>query len=323
MALGEIPPWLDVKPSDFVRAGQMGAESGIAAQRTYASQVEAQDRLGLAYATLASQERRADEAAQAKLQAAMMGMQLRQQQQEAALELRAQQNAALNAYREARLGQFETAEQQREQAAAALREYRDQRLGQFERGMDVRESLGERGLDIRQQLGEELGSARERGLDLRQRALDELGAYRDERLRLQDQREQDLSAYRDALLGLKEAGLAKGGSKSRISLPKSNFGPAISGPADSPEIVARLEAEKQAEAAKASRPGLFRRIFGVGQSPAAATLKPSDEEGELELFPGEFEPQPLPASKDDLVIGEIYDTKRGPARWTGENFEKL
>lgn len=34
MALGSIPPWLNVSPSDFVRAAQMGAETGLAVART-------------------------------------------------------------------------------------------------------------------------------------------------------------------------------------------------------------------------------------------------------------------------------------------------
>lgn len=34
MALGGIPPWLNVNPSDFVRAAQMGSEAGLAVART-------------------------------------------------------------------------------------------------------------------------------------------------------------------------------------------------------------------------------------------------------------------------------------------------
>lgn len=32
---------------------------------------------------------------------------------------------------------------------------------------------------------------------------------------------------------------------------------------------------------------------------------------------------PLPKSKDDLIVGQFYQTSRGVARWTGDHFEKV
>ena len=124
----ETPPWLDVKPSDFVRAGQMGAEAGIAARRQYSSEVEAGDRLRLAYDTLASQERRESERVAAQQELAAMKLDMQMQQQDAAMALREQQAAALNAYRDARLGQYDVAEGRRQDAAASLEDYRAKSL---------------------------------------------------------------------------------------------------------------------------------------------------------------------------------------------------
>lgn len=41
MALGQIPPWLEVKPSDFVHAAQMGAEAGLQVARMNQAATEA------------------------------------------------------------------------------------------------------------------------------------------------------------------------------------------------------------------------------------------------------------------------------------------
>lgn len=137
MALGEIPPWLNVTPEAFVRAASEGAAAGLGARRQYASEVEAGDRLRLAYDTLASQERRADERAQAALEVAQMRTAMQSQAQEAALALREQQAASLDAYRQARLGQYDTEEERRRAAAAELYGYRQARLDQFQQALDI------------------------------------------------------------------------------------------------------------------------------------------------------------------------------------------
>lgn len=147
MALDTIPPWLRVEPSDFVRAGQMGAEAGLAARRQYSSEVEAGDRLRLAYDTLASQERRESERVAAQQELAAMKLDMQIQQQEAALALREQQAAALNAYRNARLDQYDIAEGRKLAAAESLEDYRTKRLGlQVQRQAD----LAKKAEDLRQ-----------------------------------------------------------------------------------------------------------------------------------------------------------------------------
>lgn len=77
-----IAPWL--VPPDYIGAMSRGAGLGLQAraqdigEEEYAQrQAEAGDRLRLAYATLASQEKRADTAAQARLQQAQAGLALR------------------------------------------------------------------------------------------------------------------------------------------------------------------------------------------------------------------------------------------------------
>lgn len=232
MPLGQIPPWVDVKPSDFVRAASGGATAGIAAQKTFAEQRQASDRLQLAYDTLASQERRADEAAQAKMEVAIMGMQMRAQQQDAALALREQQQSALNAYRDARLLQFGERE-------SDLAEYRKNRLQQF----DAAQTLRELGLEQRTERQSALDEYRNAMLDLRKEQMDNLAAYREESLRLRE---------------------GTGASKARVSYPASDYGPAISGNPSDPEIVARQQKIEADKAAEALKPSLWQRIFGGG-----------------------------------------------------------
>lgn len=123
MALGEIPPWLNVSSSDFVRAAEAGASTGISAERQRASTEEAGNRLRLAYDTLASQERRQDEMAQAKMDLAQSQMEMRDRATTAALALRESQMQGLQDYRERNLG-F------REQRAGDLYDYRNALLGQ-------------------------------------------------------------------------------------------------------------------------------------------------------------------------------------------------
>lgn len=137
MALGDIPPWLNVQPSEFVRAAQMGAEAGLAARRQYASEQEAGDRLRLAYSQLASQERQANERAAAQQEIAAARMQMQMQQQDAAQALREQQMQSLDRYRQERLAQFGIEGERRQSAAEALNQYRQARLGQYQEALEI------------------------------------------------------------------------------------------------------------------------------------------------------------------------------------------
>lgn len=85
------PSWL--KRPDYVGAMQSGAAAGIALRRGEQEQAQAADRLRLAYEQLATNERIHAEDEAAKLQLA-----------HASMALRAQQNDALNRYRENTLG---------------------------------------------------------------------------------------------------------------------------------------------------------------------------------------------------------------------------
>ena len=99
-SIESLPPWLNVSPSDFVRAAEAGASTGISAERQRASSEEAGNRLRLAYDTLASQERRQDEMAQAKMELAQSQMDQRERATTAALALREAQMQGLQSYRE-------------------------------------------------------------------------------------------------------------------------------------------------------------------------------------------------------------------------------
>lgn len=140
----QLPPWLNVSPSDFVRAAAEGAGVGIRAQSQRASEREAADRLRLAYDQLASQERRESERVAAEQQMQMNRLAVQMQQADAAEQLRRDQLASLEGYRQQRLGQYETEEDRRRGelelksgAAAALQDYRTQRLGQYQQALDI------------------------------------------------------------------------------------------------------------------------------------------------------------------------------------------
>lgn len=117
MAL-QLPPWLDANPANIINALHAGAMIGNQRRAQDLASSEARDRLQLAYAQLASQEERASQAAQAKLDLARATMEARQQQfdlmnqyRQSQVQAAAQREADLQGYRAAQM-------QQREQAAA-------------------------------------------------------------------------------------------------------------------------------------------------------------------------------------------------------------
>lgn len=90
MALMPIAPWI-VPPSPM-EALQAGSRIGLAARQEDVAETQAGDRLRLAYDQLQSQERRATEALKAHMA-----------QQNAAMQLRAQQQQSLDTYRQGML----------------------------------------------------------------------------------------------------------------------------------------------------------------------------------------------------------------------------
>lgn len=131
------PPWLNVQPSDFLRAATEGAAAGTRAEAQRYSEIEAADRLRLAYDTLASHERMQNQQAEAKMALAGQSLAFRQQQAEAADELRRSQMANLAGYREARLGQFQTEDQRRAAGTESLINYRNAMLQQREEALQI------------------------------------------------------------------------------------------------------------------------------------------------------------------------------------------
>lgn len=93
MALGEIPSWISIRPTDFVAAGTAGAEAGLGAARTALEARSISDRASQAAAALSSHEH---------LQA--MEMQARREIAEQNRLRDDQQMAIENAYRTAQIG---------------------------------------------------------------------------------------------------------------------------------------------------------------------------------------------------------------------------
>lgn len=286
MALGTIPPWLDVRPEQFVRAAASGAEAGISAARSAAAESEAADRLRLAYATLESQERRADEAAQAKLQAA-----------QAALDLRAQQMESLDAYRQGRLAQMgDIAAGRQDIASATLAERTRHNIATEEISESKARDMIARGIGRPVQLPEIPGKwfiqqpsgtltpvspefrAPTGVFDAAGNLLSVTGAVADPSL------SKFISPESATALGVTNAPV----------VPRGTPPPAPAGPGF-------IKRAWQSITGGEDTGGITPVLPGAGTAPAA---------------------KPMPSRKEDLVEGEIYETRRGPARWDGSQFVK-
>ena len=224
MALGGLPPWLNVQPSDFVHAAAAGATLGHAIADSTMRAWEEQARMRMA----------AQEAA-------------------ANREQHAQQLAVDNAM--ARL------------AADRLEAYRQSEianrkaeLGLQEKGLGLR---GE-GLDIQRQRAEDaltlgqgrLAESKERESD-RQAQRDFMNEFRKSQL-------EAIQEARKRALDLREQGLTKE-RPVMTKISADEFGPELSGPIDSPEIVNRLKLRD----AKKSAPGALDKIYNyfTGHTP--------------------------------------------------------
>lgn len=304
MAIDTVPPWLRVDPSDFVKAGQMGAESGIAARRQYASEVEAGDRLRLAYDTLASQERRESERVAAQQELAGMRLEM----QEAAMALREQQASALNAYRQ----------QQIENAQDAL---------------NLRATLGGENLSLRQagleQAAQRLRELQDRPTFTRPVVAAGMGVW---------EFDEDTGKWKQTTTAPVKVTEPRVTYDMQTGTPKT-----ISGPYNSP-VIQNLLNPPEPPVTPPSEPGLLSRAWntltggGVPEvkpiipgAPApttgtlpppepAAALLPSPAAGTITGTSDEDTPVAMPPSKDQLVTGQMYLTRRGPARWDGEKF---
>jgi hypothetical protein len=127
-AFGAIPPWLDDREG-LMGAVRAGASLGATLRGQDIAQNEAKDRLSLAYAQLAAENDRADQAANAKLELA-----------HSALDAKAQQNELLNSFRERAL-------QQQEERSQQLGTYRDAMLKQQGEAADLRQQLAKSKMD--------------------------------------------------------------------------------------------------------------------------------------------------------------------------------
>lgn len=144
MALGSLPPWLNVSPSDYLRAAQSGAAMGHAIAESSLRAWEQQQRMQMAQA----QQQTAKQQFQQE-------MGLRQAQLAATMQ---QRKAALEAATQYRMNQLGLGEGRLNQAQAALaeraqhnKEIEDMRQQSMEQRAEQQGAL----LDMRRQIDEE------------------------------------------------------------------------------------------------------------------------------------------------------------------------
>jgi hypothetical protein len=81
-----------------------------------------------------------------------------------------------------------------------------------------------------------------------------------------------------------------------------------------------LQLDQQREAIMRPKP------VALPANPAVAPMAPPAPAGPLGAVPGApvpTAPIPMPNSKAALVVGQTYQTRKGPAKWTGEHFESI
>jgi hypothetical protein len=162
VALGTIPPWLDITPETFLGAAKAGAQIGTQRRKQDLDTQDAADRLRLAYDSLASQERRASESEQMKLELAKNAQQLRQSQMDA-VNLRAQERLQQQQQMGNQQAQFHAQTLAlRQSRGEMLDKHRSEMIDQQEQNRALREQLGtqdmaikQAGLGLRQQKSED------------------------------------------------------------------------------------------------------------------------------------------------------------------------
>lgn len=138
----EIPNWFQAmtagaqtglqRRGQDIAATEQGIHNVMAGQAQMQQQQEAANRLALGYASLASQEQRTREMADARHQGAAQ-----------ALALAGQRMQALNARHAEEMAMKDQQLQQHQQAIEALDNYRKQRLEQFDRALDEKDKADE------------------------------------------------------------------------------------------------------------------------------------------------------------------------------------
>jgi hypothetical protein len=150
MALGTIPPWLDITPETFLGAAKAGAQIGTQRRAQDLEAGQAADRLRLAYDSLASQERRASESEQMKLELAQNAQALRQSQLDA-VNLRAQERLQQQQEQAQNLGAYrENLLSLRQGRGEMLDKHRSEMIGEQEKNRALREQLGTQDIAIKQ-----------------------------------------------------------------------------------------------------------------------------------------------------------------------------
>lgn len=305
MSLGGLPPWLEIHPSDFVRAAQMGAEAGLQVARMNQAAQEA----------AAARAQRADESAADRA--------LRQFEHQQQMELRAQEIAAERekskdamdsrmAYNMANLELREKSQKDREAANEAINTFRQksselaaQRLKDREDQFQERQSLAQ--------------AAEDRRLEEANR--------RSEEAKIRDQLQRDLYELKR--------------DKKAVFHYKNEDGSTLTGTLDDPEVAA-MHAKRTAPAAPGllSRigTGLANLIGGgdetggiqpIGQAPTGTPTAPENVPSPALSFPSPGVPpmaapsfRRAPVDPEEREAGTVYMTsKKGPALWNGKAWE--
>lgn len=116
MALGTLPPWLDVRPEQFVRAASEGAQAGLAVARLNREADEAAQRSG-------QQGREFEEAQALRKWEQQQAMQMHAEQMREKQKEQQQQLAALTAYRQSMNEARTQSEKDRQATSAATQKH--------------------------------------------------------------------------------------------------------------------------------------------------------------------------------------------------------
>jgi len=148
MALSQIPPWLSVSPSDFVKAASMGAQAGLAVARMNQAAGEAAANRAQRGNEFAAQQQLRQFERQMQMQ--MQAEQLQAQREKAQAELQARM-----AYNMSNLGLRQQALAAQEEKAKQTFGFREKAEGRLQEGLGLEKTRVQQAADREKRLAEQ------------------------------------------------------------------------------------------------------------------------------------------------------------------------
>ena len=151
MALSQIPPWLSVSPSDFVKAASMGAQAGLAVARMNQAAGEAAANRAQRGNEFAAQQQLRQFERQMQMQ--MQAEQLQAQRERAQAELQARMS-----YNMSNLGLRQQAIAAQEEKAKQTFGFREKAEGRLQEGLGLEKTRVQQAADREKRLAEREGN---------------------------------------------------------------------------------------------------------------------------------------------------------------------